>query len=52
MDGDPSQIPVVPIPFKQSLVRFAQSLARGQAKVVAIVGGVDKARSVVAAPIS
>lgn len=36
MDGDPSRIPVEPIPFEQGLVRFAQALDRGQAKVVAI----------------
>ncbi|UPJ53825.1 SGNH/GDSL hydrolase family protein [Bradyrhizobium sp. 200] len=36
MDGDPSQIPVEPIPFAHGLTRFAQSLARGQAKIVAI----------------
>src|ERR1700743_175685 len=36
MDSDPSQIPVLPIPFEHGLTRFAQSLAAGQAKVVAI----------------
>ena len=36
MDSDPSQIPVLPIPFEHGLSRFAQSLARGQAKIVAI----------------
>jgi lysophospholipase L1-like esterase len=36
MDSDPSQIPVVPIPFEHSLTHFAQSLTRGQAKIVAI----------------
>jgi hypothetical protein len=36
MDSDPSQIPVVPIPFERGLTHFAQSLARGQAKIVAI----------------
>jgi lysophospholipase L1-like esterase len=36
MDSDPSQIPVVPIPFEHGLVHFAQSLTRGQAKIVAI----------------
>jgi lysophospholipase L1-like esterase len=36
MDSDPSRIPVVPIPFEHGLTRFAQSLASGQAKVVAI----------------
>jgi lysophospholipase L1-like esterase len=36
MDSDPSQIPVVPIPFEHGLTRFARSLARGQAKIVAI----------------
>src|SRR6266576_7052543 len=36
MDSDPSQIPVVPIPFEHGLTHFAQSLTRGQAKIVAI----------------
>lgn len=36
MDSDPSQIPVVPIPFEHGLTYFAQSLTRGQAKIVAI----------------
>jgi lysophospholipase L1-like esterase len=36
MDSDPSQIPVLPIPFEHGLTRLAQSLTRGQAKVVAI----------------
>jgi lysophospholipase L1-like esterase len=36
MDVDPSRIPVEPIPFEHGLVRFAQALARGQAKIVAI----------------
>jgi lysophospholipase L1-like esterase len=36
MDSDPSQIPVVPIPFEHGLVHFAQSLARGNARIVAI----------------
>ena len=36
MDSDPSQIPVVPIPFEHGLTRFARSLAAGQAKIVAI----------------
>src|SRR5437899_473861 len=36
MDSDPSQIPVVPIPFEHGLTHFTQSLARGQAKIVAI----------------
>ena len=36
MDGDPSQIPVVPIPFEHGLTHFAQGLSRGQAKIVAI----------------
>jgi hypothetical protein len=36
MDSDPSQIPVVPMPFEQSLTRFAQSLNIGRAKIVAI----------------
>ena len=35
MDSDPSQIPVVPIPFDYGLTHFAQSL-RGRAKIVAI----------------
>jgi len=36
MDGDPSLIPVVPIPFEHGLTHFAQSLSRGQAKIIAI----------------
>jgi lysophospholipase L1-like esterase len=36
MDSDPSQIPVLPIPFAHRLIHFAQSLARGRAKIVAI----------------
>jgi lysophospholipase L1-like esterase len=35
MDSDPSQIPVLPIPFEYGLTRFAQSV-RGRAKIVAI----------------
>ena len=36
MDRDPSQIPVVPFSFEHGLAHFARSLARGQAKIVAI----------------
>jgi lysophospholipase L1-like esterase len=36
MDNDPSQIPVLPIPFEHGLSRFAPSLARGRTKIVAI----------------
>jgi lysophospholipase L1-like esterase len=36
MDSDPSQIPVVPIPFEHDLTHFAQSLTAGQARIVAI----------------
>jgi lysophospholipase L1-like esterase len=36
MDGDPSKIPVEPIPFAHGLSRFAQALTKGQAKIVAI----------------
>ncbi|WOH48010.1 GDSL-type esterase/lipase family protein [Bradyrhizobium sp. sBnM-33] len=36
MDSDPSRIPVEPIPFEHGLTHFAESLARGQAKIVAI----------------
>jgi lysophospholipase L1-like esterase len=36
MGSDPSQIPVVSIPFEHGLTHFAQSLTRGQAKIVAI----------------
>ena len=36
MDGDPSKIPVEPIPFEHGLVHFAQALTREQAKIVAI----------------
>ena len=36
MESDPSQIPVVPIPFEYGLTHFAQSLTRGKARIVAI----------------
>ena len=36
MDGDPSRIPVEPIPFEYGLGRFAQSLTSGPVKIVAI----------------
>jgi lysophospholipase L1-like esterase len=36
MDSDPSQIPVLPIPFEHGLTHFAQSLTAGRAKIVAI----------------
>jgi lysophospholipase L1-like esterase len=36
MDSDPSEIPVVPIPFERGLTHFAQSLTAGKAKIVAI----------------
>jgi lysophospholipase L1-like esterase len=36
MDDDPSQIPVLPIPFAHGLSRFAPSLARGRTTIVAI----------------
>src|SRR5260221_1848184 len=36
MDSDPSQIPVVPIPFEHGLTGLMQNLARGQGKIVAI----------------
>jgi lysophospholipase L1-like esterase len=36
MDSNSSQIPVVPIPFEYGLPHFAQSLTKGQAKIVAI----------------
>jgi lysophospholipase L1-like esterase len=36
MDSDPSKIPVEPIPFEHGLTHFAQSLTKGQAKIVAI----------------
>lgn len=37
MNSDPTQmIPVEPIPFEYGLTRFARSLTRGQAKIVAI----------------
>jgi GDSL-like Lipase/Acylhydrolase family len=36
MDSDPSLIPVAPIPFEHGLAHFAQRLAAGQAKIVAI----------------
>jgi GDSL-like Lipase/Acylhydrolase family len=36
MDSDPSEIPVLPIPFEHGLTHFEQSLTRGLAKIVAI----------------
>jgi lysophospholipase L1-like esterase len=36
MESDPSQIPVVPIPFEHGLTHFAESLTRGRARIVAI----------------
>jgi lysophospholipase L1-like esterase len=36
MDSDPSKIPVAPIPFEHGLAHFAQRLAAGQARIVAI----------------
>jgi lysophospholipase L1-like esterase len=36
MAFDPSQIPVVPIPFEHGLTHFAQSLVLGKPKIVAI----------------
>ena len=36
MNGDPREIPVQPIPLAFGLKRFAESIAKGQAKVVAI----------------
>jgi hypothetical protein len=36
MDSDPSQIPVVPIPFEHGLTHLALSLTGGQARIVAI----------------
>ncbi len=36
MESDPSQIPVVPIPFEHGLTHFAQSLTGGRARIVAI----------------
>ena len=36
MDSDPSKIPVEPIAFEHGLLRFAQSLTSGRAKIVAI----------------
>ena len=36
MDSDPSKIPVAPIPFEHGLAQFAQRVAAGQAKIVAI----------------
>ena len=36
MDFDPSQIPVVPIPFEHGLTHFAQSLVLGKTTIVAI----------------
>jgi lysophospholipase L1-like esterase len=49
MDSDPSQIPVEPIPFEHGLTHFAQSLARGQAKIIAIGSSTTIGRGDVAA---
>jgi hypothetical protein len=49
MDSDPSQIPVLPIPFEHGLTHFAQGLARGQAKIVAIGSSTTIGRGDIAA---
>jgi lysophospholipase L1-like esterase len=49
MDSDPSQIPVLPIPFAHGLTHFEQSLARGQAKIVAIGSSTTVGRGDIAA---
>ena len=49
MDSDPSRIPVEPIPFEHGLTHFAQSLARGQAKIVAIGSSTTIGRGDIAA---
>ena len=49
MDSDPSQIPVVPIPFEHGLIHFAQGLSRGQAKIVAIGSSTTAGRGDIAA---
>jgi hypothetical protein len=49
MDSDPSQIPVVPIPFEHGLIHFARSLARGQTKIVAIGSSTTVGRGDIAA---
>ena len=49
MDSDPSQIPVEPIPFEYGLTHFAQSLTRGQAKIVAIGSSTTVGRGDIAA---
>lgn len=49
MDSDPSQIPVEPIPFEHGLTHFAQGLARGQAKIVAIGSSTTAGRGDIAA---
>src|SRR6266542_1751158 len=49
MDSDPSQIPVLPIPFTHGLTRFEQSLTRGQAKIVAIGSSTTVGRGDIAA---
>jgi GDSL-like lipase/acylhydrolase family protein len=36
MDGDPSRIPVEPIPFEHGLFHFAEGLTRERARIVAI----------------
>ena len=49
MDSDPSRIPVEPIPFEHGLIHFAQGLARGQAKIVAIGSSTTVGRGDIAA---
>jgi lysophospholipase L1-like esterase len=49
MDSDPSQIPVEAIPFEHGLTRFAESLTRGQAKIVAIGSSTTAGRGDIAA---
>ncbi|MBR1276316.1 SGNH/GDSL hydrolase family protein [Bradyrhizobium sp. AUGA SZCCT0283] len=49
MDNDPSQIPVEPIPFEHGVTHFAQGLARGQAKIVAIGSSTTAGRGDIAA---
>ena len=49
MDSDPSQIPVLPIPFEHGLTHFAQGIARGQVKIVAIGSSTTIGRGDIAA---
>lgn len=49
MESDPSQIPVLPIPFEHGLPHFSQGLTRRQAKIVAIGSSSTEGRGAIAA---